>query len=114
MQALTKIMPKSYSSQPNVKFNLFRESTSDYKRYRPSYPKCLYELFTIPRSDNSKGNATYYYDNLPYIYYDTVSVIGVDMGCGSGQATVQLANYVCDFVYGIEPSKGTSCVFHGI
>ncbi|KAI8811592.1 S-adenosyl-L-methionine-dependent methyltransferase [Cladochytrium replicatum] len=71
---------------PTYKFQV--QSEKDYDRFRPTYSPALYE--TVLKFHN-KGNVS-------------SSKVAVDVGSGTGHATVELAK-TFDKVYGVEPSE---------
>ena len=63
--------------------DLFSAQSSDYARYRPRYPEALFDW--LAGQTARKG-------------------LAVDLGCGSGQASVALAGRF-EFVIGVDPSQ---------
>jgi ubiquinone/menaquinone biosynthesis C-methylase UbiE len=86
---------ESNTGDVKVQWNLFtdKKHTEDYAKFRPSYPKEL--IHQIFESVNKNG---------------TLKI--VDIGCGSGQATMQLAQYCAEAklqpqnvsILGLDPS----------
>ncbi|CAF0967553.1 unnamed protein product [Adineta steineri] len=70
---------------------LFEEQdhTNKYRLYRPGYPRQLFEYIINYYFNNNQTDA-----KIPF---------ALDVGCGSGQATVELSSY-CDRVIGIDVS----------
>jgi ubiquinone/menaquinone biosynthesis C-methylase UbiE len=66
-----------------IKFDLFSTDSHNYAQFRPSYPAEIFDKI-VENTTNRK----------------TV----VDVGCGTGQACIQLSSYF-DRVIGVEPSQ---------
>lgn len=60
-----------------------KDHTTKYRVYRPSYPKELFEYI------------------IDYYFHDKIKdkkiPLALDVGCGSGQATVDLSLYIFSF-----------------
>lgn len=86
-----------------VQYNLFatKDHTHNYAIYRPSYPSDLVEtIFASVLNNNNNNNTIEKGQNrvdggdLDHGDHGVVKRVVVDVGCGSGQLTVQLGEYV--------------------
>ncbi|WP_348946486.1 class I SAM-dependent methyltransferase [Chitinibacter sp. FCG-7] len=78
--------------QSNLAQNWFEQGGEAYARYRPDYPIALAKFLASVVCDHT---------------------LAVDVGCGNGQLTAQLANYF-DAVLGVDPSANqlTNAIAH--